>query len=74
MNSPNQMSKVIEIARWKDTGELFGYGPRDEDWQLCGCWKFFHKNGKLWQLVYYNDKGERNMKTTKYFDELGNEF
>ena len=68
------MSKVIEIARWKDTGELFGYGPRDEDWQVCGCWKFFHKNGKLWQLVYYNDKGERNMETTRYFDELGYEF
>ena len=74
MNSPNQMSKVIEIARWKDSGELFGYGPRDQDWQLCDCWKFFHKNGKLWQLVYYNDKGERNMETTRYFDELGNEF
>ncbi len=68
------MSNVIRIVRWKDTGELCCYGPINEEGHCCGKWKAFHKNGRLWQIVDYNEKGERNQETARYFDEVGNEF
>lgn len=74
MNTPNQMNNVINIVRWKPTGEFLGYGRINEEGHTYGRWKYFHKNGRLWQIVDYNEKGERNQKTARYFDEVGNEF
>ena len=58
---------LIQVKRY-NTGELLGYGIEKNNLRI-GKWKYFYKNGNLWQLGSYDKEGRRIASTWNYFEE-----